>query len=100
MNAPAQSGDLNITQHEDGQTYTLDFNLNDGLGHNFTGSWTGKPELINSCGDETGINDVTSVNGKHIEGIYDLNGRKADGKAKGAYIIRYSDGTAAKKIVK
>ena len=100
VNAPAQSGDLNITQHEDGQTYTLDFNLNDGLGHNFKGSWTGKPELINSCGDETGINDVTSVNGKHIEGIYDLNGRKADGKAKGAYIIRYSDGTAAKKIVK
>ena len=102
VNAPATSGDLKVTKHDDGETYTVEFELNDGIGHDFKGSWTGKPEMINSCGDEdpAGIEDIIADSEKEIEGIYDLNGRKATGNAAGIYIIKYTDGSVTKAIVK
>lgn len=102
VNAPANSGDLKITRHDDGETYTIEFDLNDGIGHDFKGIWTGKPELINSCGDvdESGIEDIIAESNKVVEGIYDLNGRKVSDTTSGVYIIRYTDGTVTKAIVK
>lgn len=102
INAPANDGDIKIERHEDGETYTIEFNLSDGIGHDFSGKWTGKPELINSCGDvdEAGIDDIIANSDKTIEGIYDLNGCKVSGKNAGIYIIRYSDGTVSKSVVK
>lgn len=103
INAPAKDGDLKITQHEDGKTYTIEFDLNDGIGHNFKATWSGQPELINSCGDEdpnAGVEDIITDSNKSVEGIYDLNGRRAGNNASGVLIIRYTDGSVAKAIVK
>ena len=50
-----------------------------------------------------GINDIfTDGNSKEVTGIYDLNGRRVnveEAKA-GIYVIKYSDGTAAKTVLK
>ena len=101
VNAPGYKGDLNITQHEDGETYTIEFKLNDGAGHNFTGNWTGKPELINSCGDEpSGINGVYDHASSEVEGVYDLSGRKVSANAKGLHIVKYKNGKTCKQLVK
>ena len=103
VNAPAYGGDLNITQHEDGETYTIEFKLNDGAGHNFTGNWTGKPELINTCGDEdpaTGIKNISDDADNEISGVYDLNGRRVSTNAKGLKIVRYKNGNVKKQLVK
>lgn len=103
VNAPAADGDLNITRHDDDKTYTIEFDLNDGAGHNFKGKWTGEPEMLNSCGDEppAGIDDIIAEQGnKTVEGIYNLNGFKSTGSVPGIYLIRYTDGTVSKVIVK
>lgn len=102
VNAPAVDGDLNITRHDDGKTYTIQFDLNDGIGHNFKGEWTGEPELINSCGDvdEAGIDGVLQDSNVTVTGIYDLNGVMVSEPTQGVYIIRYSDGSVSKKIIK
>ncbi len=44
----------------------------------------------------TGINDVPAVDGKEIQGVYNVNGQQVNRADKGVYIIRYTDGTAAK----
>lgn len=50
---------------------------------------------------QAGISDITAApEGSTVTGIYDLNGRRADGVAPGMYIVRYSDGTARKMAVK
>ncbi len=102
VNAPAVDGDLNITRHDDGKTYTIQFDLNDGIGHNFKGEWTGEPELVNSCGDvdEAGIDGVLQDSSLKVTGIYDLNGVMVSEPTRGVYIIRYSDGSVSKKIIK
>lgn len=102
VNAPAKSGDLVISRDTDGVTYTVEFSLNDGIGHDFHGKWTGVPELINSCGDEeSGIENIQAAEGETVVAIYNVNGiRVNDMSAAGLYIIRYSDGTTAKKVVR
>lgn len=50
---------------------------------------------------QAGISDITAApEGAAVTGIYDLNGRRADGVTPGMYIVRYSDGTARKMAVK
>lgn len=50
---------------------------------------------------QAGISDITAApEGSTVTGIYDLNGRRADGVVPGMYIVRYSDGTARKMAVK
>ncbi len=71
--APAQDGDLHITNHGDG-SYTFKFKFNDGLNHYWSGEWTGKPTMV--CQDPQGpgsgidelINDLPgfNVDGRHI----------------------------------
>lgn len=101
VNAPAYDGDLNITQHEDGETYTIEFKMTDGAEHHFSGSWTGKPELINTCGDQpSGIKDLTTEDEKQVEGIYDVNGRRVSAAAKGLKIVKYKNGNVRKQLVK
>ena len=49
----------------------------------------------------TGIEEVeTDKTAPTIVGCYDLNGRPINGKQRGAVIMRYSDGTARKVLVK
>ena len=49
----------------------------------------------------TGIEEVeTDKTAPTIVGYYDLNGRPINGKQRGAVIMRYSDGTARKVLVK
>lgn len=48
----------------------------------------------------TGVNDLTVNEGRTIVGRYDLQGRITTADAPGMQIIRYSDGTAQKVIVK
>ncbi len=44
----------------------------------------------------TGIADVKALDGKEIQGIYNVNGQRVTRPEGGVYIIRYTDGTAAK----
>ena len=49
----------------------------------------------------TGIEEVeTDKTSPTIVGYYDLNGKLINGKQRGAVIVRYSDGTARKVLVK
>ena len=49
----------------------------------------------------TGIEEVeTDKTAPTLVGYYDLNGRPINGKQRGAVIVRYSDGTARKVLVK
>ena len=49
----------------------------------------------------TGIEEVeTDKTAPTLVGYYDLNGRPINGKQRGAVIMRYSDGTARKVLVK
>lgn len=97
VNAPALRGDMQITRHSDDVTYTIKFCLDDNLGHEFKGEWTGVPEMINACNDEAGLS-LTTVEAKTIADIYDLTGRRIDNPVSGLFLIRYSDGTIEKKI--
>lgn len=99
VNAPALGGDMEITRHSDNVTYTIKFCLNDNIGHEFKGEWTGVPEMINACNDEAGLS-LTTAEGKTVTGIYDLTGRRVDSSAAGLFIIRYSDGSTEKKYSK
>ena len=49
-----------------------------------------------SASTPTGIADVKTLDGKEIQGIYNVNGQQVSRADKGVYIIRYTDGTAAK----
>ena len=44
----------------------------------------------------TGVEAVKAIDGKEIQGIYNVNGQQVKSADKGVYIIRYTDGTAAK----
>ena len=44
----------------------------------------------------TGVENVKSIDGKEIQGIYNVNGQQVKNAQNGVYIIRYTDGTAAK----
>ena len=50
----------------------------------------------------SGIADITAAGAAAVKGVYDLSGRRIDpAQAKaGVYVIRYSDGTAAKRIIR
>ena len=49
----------------------------------------------------TSIEEVeTDKTAPTLVGYYDLNGRPINGKQRGAVIMRYSDGTARKVLVK
>ena len=49
----------------------------------------------------TGIEEVeTDKTAPTIIGYYDLNGKLINGKQRGAVIVRYSDGTTRKVLVK
>ena len=49
----------------------------------------------------TGIEEVeTDKTVPTIVGCYDLNGKRINGKQRGAVIVRYSDGTARKALLK
>ena len=50
----------------------------------------------------TGIDEVETdkTAAPTIVGYYDLNGKLINGKQRGAVIVRYSDGTARKVLVK
>ena len=49
----------------------------------------------------TGIEELeTDKTSPSIVGYYDLNGKLINGKQRGAVIVRYSDGTARKVLVK
>ena len=49
----------------------------------------------------TGIEEVeTDKTAPTIVGYYDLNGKLINGKQRGAVIVRYSDGTARKELLK
>ena len=44
----------------------------------------------------TGVETVKAIDGKEIQGIYNVNGQQVKNAQNGVYIIRYTDGTAAK----
>ena len=44
----------------------------------------------------TGVETVNMLNGKEIEGIYNVNGQRVTRTDKGVYIIRFRDGTTRK----
>lgn len=49
-----------------------------------------------------GIADITAAGAAAVKGVYDLSGRRIDPAQAnaGVYVIRYSDGTAAKRIIR
>lgn len=47
----------------------------------------------------TGISAINAA-GAAISGIYDLSGRRVEAPAKGIYIVKYTDGTVSKSVVK
>ena len=49
---------------------------------------------------ESGIDDVNETVGLKIEGYYDVQGRRFDNPVTGINIVRYSDGTTKKTIVR
>ncbi len=51
-------------------------------------------------GDETGITGATMEDGATETGRYTLDGKKTDTPQKGVNIVRYSDGTVRKALVK
>ena len=60
-------------------------------------------ELSIPVKESTGISDITADGADHgeITGIYDLGGRRIEGTpAAGIYVVRYSDGTAAKQAIR
>ncbi|MDE6854285.1 MAG: choice-of-anchor J domain-containing protein [Muribaculaceae bacterium] len=52
--------------------------------------------------EESGIADITAAEGATVKGIYDLSGRRIDPtQAKaGVYVIRYTDGSAVKRVIR
>lgn len=101
LNAPGNNGSITVTRHDDKETYTLSFELDDNAGHKFSGSWTGKPELINTCNDElSSVSEITVDENADVK-IFDLNGNQVRSiDAPGVYIIRAANGSTSKKIVK
>nr|MBD5376823.1 hypothetical protein [Bacteroides sp.] len=63
--------------------------------------WTGLSISTAGCPDDE-EDGIATINGAVAEpvGYYDLQGRKVANPASGLYIVRYSDGTAAKVLVK
>ena len=65
----------------------------------------GEIQTFHTDKDTTGINDLyaddtrTNID-KTVVGYYDLQGRKLDGIQKGVVIIRYSDGSSEKILIK
>lgn len=51
---------------------------------------------------QAGIADIVADGNKQVTAIYDLNGRRVDAAraAGGVYVVKYSDGTVAKRVVK
>ncbi|MGM9861529.1 MAG: hypothetical protein ACI30W_02940, partial [Muribaculaceae bacterium] len=47
-----------------------------------------------------GVSDITSADAAEITGIYGIDGRQRSAMAKGINVVRYSDGTARKMLVK
>lgn len=63
----------------------------------------GETQTFTTEGDPTGIDDIsidTPAAMPTITGYYDLSGRKSDTPHHGVNIVRYSDGTARKVIMK
>lgn len=54
---------------------------------------------VEAFGVQSGISEVT-VEANQVVGIYDLSGRKVENLANGFYIIRYSNGTSSKVLLK
>lgn len=50
--------------------------------------------------DPTGINDVQASTDKTVVGYYTLDGQQLDCQQKGINIIKYSDGTTEKKLLR
>ena len=50
--------------------------------------------------DEAGVDNITTDNDKTIVAIYNLQGIEVKNPSNGTYIVRYSDGTAAKVAIK
>lgn len=97
VNAPAAKGELIITRHDDGETYTVKFDMNDGAGHDFKGEWTGIPELVNSCEDEEPVSVIGVEADSDVYEIYDLYGRRVNNMHDaGLYVIRKADGRITK----
>ena len=51
-------------------------------------------------GKQSGINDIIDNTDRTIEAIYNLNGVQVNNPVSGIYIIRYSDGSVRKVIIK
>ncbi len=63
----------------------------------------GETQTFTTEGDPTGIDDITidtPAAMPTVTGYYDLSGRKSDTPHHGVNIVRYSDGTARKVIMK
>ena len=63
----------------------------------------GEQQIFKTNSDPDGIKEIESLTpalSKGEEDWYDLNGRKLAAPQKGIYIIRYSDGTSKKVLVK
>lgn len=81
-NAPRRIEGLNkdVTPDNDKKVYALDL--------------SGDGNIV------TGVNDVKNVQGRELEGIYNLQGQRVSKMEDGSfYILRYTDGTA-RKILK
>lgn len=65
------------------------------------GTVYGEEQTFTTPGNATGISHAPAEQGAPtVTGCYDMNGRRIDAPRKGINIIRYSDGTARKVIVK
>ena len=49
-----------------------------------------------SASTPTGVDGIKAIDGKEIQGIYNVNGQQVSRTDKGVYIIHYTDGTVAK----
>lgn len=66
-----------------------------------SGTTYGEEQVFITATDATGIGNVgTGTAGPTVTGYYDINGRRLSEPRKGINIVRYSDGTIRKVIVK
>lgn len=94
--ATGQRMSVELRDLESGTTYCFRAFVKTALGKTY-----GQEETFKTLGLPTGIDDVMSnETAPEIEGYYDLHGRKLQKPQHGINIIRYTDGTARKVLMK
>lgn len=90
------AGTITVTDMGNNE-YKFDFDLTSLQGAHFITSFQGK---VMDYLTDTGINGVATSTSRKVVGYYTVNGQRLNAPQKGLNIVRYSDGTTEKRMVK